>query len=88
MRAIEQGDCGTVKKLVVTPSEIDCGQIGEAAGMLEAEGVQLDEVKYKQGSINDDSSTVTISWAPDLPPEPIELQRVDGEWLVVFDSAA
>lgn len=88
MRALEKGDCDTVKDMVVTPSQIDCGQIDEAAGMLEAEGVELDEVKYKAGSITDDSSIVTISWGPDLPPEPIELQRVEGKWLVVFDSAA
>jgi hypothetical protein len=87
MRAIEEGDCDTVKKVVVTPSAIDCAQLGEASGMLAAEGVDLDKVRYEDGEIAGDSSTVTITWSKDLPSETMDVQRVDGEWLVVFDSS-
>lgn len=88
MRAIEAGDCDQVKAVVLTPSEIECGAIAESAGILEMEGVDLDEVSYDAREIFDDSSTVTITWSKDLPKETAEVQRVDGEWLVVFDSAA
>ncbi len=88
MRAIEAGDCDRVKGVVLTPSEIDCGAIVESAGMLELEGVDLDSVRYESGEIAGDSSTVTITWSTDLPKEETDVQRVDDEWLVVFDSAA
>lgn len=88
MRAIEAGDCDRVKDVVLTPSEIDCGAIVDSAGMLEMEGVDLDGVRYEAGEIAGDSSTVTITWSKDLPEEAMDVQRVDGEWLVVFDSAA
>lgn len=87
MRALEAGDCAAVKLVVVTPSAIDCAQVTEASGMLIAEGVDLDSVAYEAGEIAGDSSTVTITWSKDLPPESIDVQRVDGTWLVVFDSA-
>ena len=87
MRAIEDGDCDTVKKVVVTPSAIDCAQLTEASGMLAAEGVDMDDVRYEDGDVAGDSSTVKITWSKDLPSETIDVQRVDGEWLVEFDSS-
>ncbi len=87
IRAIEDGDCETVKRVVVTPSAIDCAQVGEAASMLVVEGVDIDDVRYEAGKIAGDSTTVTIIWSKDLPPEQIDVQRVDGKWRVVFDSA-
>ena len=88
MRAIDDGDCDRVKEVVLTPSEIDCGSIAESAGTLATEGIDIDKVIYEAGEIAGDSSTVTITWNKDLPPEPTDVQRVDGKWLVVFDSAA
>jgi hypothetical protein len=87
MRAIEDGDCDTAKKVVVTPSAIDCAQLSEASGMLAAEGVDMDDVRYEDGDVAGDSSTVTITWSNDLPSETIDVQRVDDTWLVVFDSS-
>ncbi len=87
MRALEDGDCATVKTVVVRRTEIDCAQVGEASGMLVAEGTDIDEVRYADGEITGDSATVTITWRDDLPAETIDLQRVDGRWLVVFDSS-
>lgn len=87
MKALEDGDCEVVKRVVVTPSAIDCAQVTEAAGMLVLEGVDPDQVRYESGTIAGDSATVTITWSKDLPPEPIDVQRVDGDWLVVFDSS-
>lgn len=88
MRALNEGDCKAVKDLVVSPSEIDCGLVAEATGTFEAEGIDLDAVRYRRGSIVGDSTTVTIDWANGYPTESYDVQRVDGTWLVVFDSAA
>ncbi|MEO6604128.1 MAG: hypothetical protein ABIN55_00810 [Aeromicrobium sp.] len=88
IRAIEVGDCQKVKDLVVTPSEIDCGQITESIGLLADEGIDVDEISYDAGPVNGPSSTVEITWNKTMPRESMDVQRVDGEWLVVFDSAA
>lgn len=87
-KAFEQGDCDAVKRVVVTPSAIDCAQLGEVAGMFVAEGIDLDAARYEEGETAGDSATVKITWNDTLPTETIDLQRVDGTWLVVFDSAA
>ena len=87
-KALEQGDCDAVKRVVVTPSAIDCAQLGEAAGMFVAEGIDLDAARYEDGETAGDSATVKITWNDTLPTETIDVQRVDGTWLVVFDSAA
>src|SRR5215204_189569 len=44
--------------------------------------------RYRRGSIVGDSTTVTIDWANGYPTESYDVQRLDGTWLVVFDSAA
>lgn len=87
-QAVERGDCDAVKRVVVTPSAIDCAQLNEAAGMFVAEGIDLDEARYEDGEKAGDSATVTITWNDTLPKESMDVQRVDGTWLVVFDSAA
>ena len=88
MRALNEGDCRAVKDLVLTPSTIDCGLVTESTGSFEAEGIDLDAVRYHRGAIVDDSTTVTIDWGNGNPTESYDVQRVDGSWLVVFDSAA
>lgn len=87
IRALDEGDCAAVKDVVVTPSAIDCGSVSEAAGLLAAEGIDPDRVTYESGQIAGDSSTVAITWGNGQPPESFDVQRVDRDWLVVFDSS-
>jgi hypothetical protein len=88
MRALDDGDCAAVKRVVVTPSEVDCGLVTEAAGSFAAEGIDLDQVRYRATKAEDESVTVEITWGNEYPTESYEMQRVDGAWRVVFDSAA
>jgi hypothetical protein len=88
MRALDDGDCAAVKHVVVTPSEVDCGLVTEAAGSFAAEGIDLDQVRYRATKPEDDSVTVEITWGNDYPTESYDVQRIDGDWRVVFDSAA
>lgn len=84
--AVERGDCDAVKQVVVTPSAVDCAQLGEAAGMFQAEGIVVGEARFEDAESAGDSATVTITWNATLPSETMGVQRVDGEWLAVFDS--
>lgn len=88
LRALEDGRCERAKDVVLTPSELSCGQVTESMGSLEAEGIDLAEVTYEADEVVNDSATVSISWGNGYPPEQYDVQRVEGEWLVVLDSAA
>jgi hypothetical protein len=88
MRALDDGDCRTAKRLVVTPSELGCDVVEQAAGSFADEGIDLDAVSYRAGAVRGGSSTVTIRWGNGYPAESYEAQRVGGRWKVVFDSAA
>lgn len=88
MRAFDTGDCQAVKDVVLTPSEIDCGFVTELGGMFDDEGLDLDTVEYTVTESEDDQATVEIDWNDGDPNETYEVQRVDGAWKVLFDSAA
>lgn len=88
MRALDAGDCRAVRRVVVTPSAVDCGVVSTAKDTFADEGIDLDEVSYSTGPVNGSSSTVTISWGNDFPDESYEVEKVGDRWQVVFDSAA
>ncbi len=86
-RAFEAGDCDAARKVVLRPDDLDCTVVIESAGALAAEGIDLDAASFTPGDIADSSATVKVSWGTD-DPEVVEVERVDGAWLVVIDSAA
>ncbi|MGQ2910499.1 hypothetical protein [Aeromicrobium sp.] len=88
MRALDAGDCQAVKDVVLTPSEIDCGFVTEIGGMFADEGLELDDVDFTVAESSGDQATVEIDWNDGDPRESYEVQRVDGAWKVLFDSAA
>lgn len=88
MHALDEGDCPVARKLVLTPSELTCDIVEEAKGSFADEGIDLDETTFRAGPVHDRSTTVTIRWGNDYPPESYDLQRVRDRWKVVFDSAA
>lgn len=88
MRALDEGDCRTAQRLVVTPSELTCDIVELSRGSFADEGIDLDETTYEAGAVHDASSTVRITWGNDYPVESYEVQKIDGRWKVVFDSAA
>lgn len=88
MRALDEGDCAAAHDLVVTPADLGCDVVEQAEGSFADEGVDLDEVAYSAGAVEGDSATVTIDWGTGVPGESYEVQRIDGTWRVVFDSAA
>lgn len=88
MQALDAGDCAAVKDVVLTPSEIDCGFVAELGGMFADEGLDLAEVDFAVTERTGDQATVEIDWGDGEPAETYEVQRVDGDWKVVFDSAA
>lgn len=88
LAALEDGDCAGVKDVVLDPSAVDCTSITESQGSFAAQGLDLDRVTYRTSEIVDDSATVTIDWGGDSPEESYDAQRLDGDWKIIFDSAA
>lgn len=88
MRALDDGDCAAAKDLVVTPGSLDCEIVEGSKGSFADEGIDLDETTYKATKSQDDSATVAIAWGNGAPAESYDVQRVEGDWKVVFDSAA
>lgn len=88
MRALDEGDCKAAQRLVVTPSELGCDVVEQSKGSFADEGIDLDGVTYRAGAVHDASTTVSITWGNDYPAESYDVQKVDGRWRVVFDSAA
>jgi hypothetical protein len=88
MRALDAGDCKAAKKLVVTPSELGCDAVEQAKDSFAAEGIDLDDVAYRAGAVHGASATVSITWGNGYPTESYDVQKVDGRWKVIFDSAA
>jgi hypothetical protein len=88
MRALDDGDCRRVKRLVVTPSAIDCGTVRAAEDSFADDGIDLDEVVYRSGPVQGSSTTVRITWGNGAPREAYDVERVGKRWLVVLDSAA
>lgn len=88
MRALDAGNCDEVRAVVVTPSAIDCGDVEAAAGSFAEEGTDLADVTYQAGPEQGTTSRVTIDWGNENPGESYDVEKVDGKWLVVFDSVA
>jgi hypothetical protein len=88
MRALDDGDCRRVKRLVVTPSAVDCGTVRAAEDSFADDGIDLDEVVYRSGPVQGSSTTVRITWGNGTPRESYDVERVGKRWLVVLDSAA
>lgn len=89
LRALDDGDCEAARKVVVTPSLIDCEYVRGLSGMFSAEGLELDDVDFQVvEQVGPDQATVEIDYQDGQQPETYEVQRVDGRWLVLFDSAA
>lgn len=88
MRALDAGDCARVKRLVVTPSAVDCAVVRAAEDSFADDGIDLDEVVYRSGPVEGSSTTVRITWGNGTPRESYDVERVRRRWLVVLDSAA
>ncbi|AWB93377.1 hypothetical protein [Aeromicrobium chenweiae] len=88
MRALDAGDCRGMRKVVVTPSAVDCEVVRSAKDSFADEGIDLDDVVYEAGPVNGSSSTVTITWGNGTPDESYDVEKSGGRWRVVFDSAA
>lgn len=88
MLALDAGDCEAARRLVVTPSELDCDVVVEAEGSFADEGNDLADATYSAGPAQGSSTSVTIDWGSGNPNESYDVEQVDGRWLVVFDSVA
>lgn len=88
MRALDAGDCAAARKAVLTPSELDCGTVRESEGSFADEGNDLAEATYTAGPTEGSTASVTIDWGSGNPDETYDVEKVDGQWLVVFDSVA
>lgn len=83
-RALARGDCPAVKKIVVAPGEIECGSIAEAAESMKE--IDLEAIDYQLTDLSKDSATVRLDIGGEKAD--LELVKADGEWFVLFDSAA
>lgn len=88
MRALDAGDCPAARKAVLTPAELDCGLVRDSAGSFAEEGNDLADATYTAGPTQGSTARVTIDWGSGNPEESYDVEKVDGRWLVVFDSAA
>lgn len=87
-RALAADDCATVRAVVLSSEDLDCSLVTEMhSSLIDADGFDVDGASFAVDDVVDDSAVVEISWDADRS-ETIELQRVDGTWLVVLDTAA
>jgi len=86
LTALDDGSCADVKKIVLTPDDIDCEQIETLAGSYTDQGIDLDDISVTTGEVNGGSTTVTVDLGIDDPDETWQAERVDGSWRVIFDS--
>jgi hypothetical protein len=84
--SLEAGSCEDVKTIVVTPSLVDCEVIESLGGSFADQGVALDDVTYSVDEIEGDSGTVAVDWGTGEADESWQVERIDGEWKVIFDS--
>lgn len=83
-RALARGDCSAVKKIVIAPREIECGSIAETAESMK--DIDLEAIGYQLLSSSKDSATVRLDIGGEKAD--LELVKADGEWFVLFDTAA
>lgn len=83
LTGLEAGDCGAVKKIVVTPSTVDCEVVKSLKGSYADEGTDVDDISLKAGDVEGDSAVVTLGGSPD---ESIDVERIDGSWRVIYDT--
>ncbi|MET0819330.1 MAG: hypothetical protein ABWY58_00070, partial [Aeromicrobium sp.] len=76
------------KDLVVTPDEIDCEMIGTLKGDYASDGVDLDDIELSSAEPVDGSTTVTVDLGTDEADQTWQVQQIDGDWKVLFDSEA
>jgi hypothetical protein len=88
MAALEKGSCKDVKDLVVTPDAVDCEMIGTLKGDYASDGVDLDDVELSAAEPVDGSTTVTADLGTDEADQTWQVQQIDGDWKVLFDSEA
>ena len=88
MTALEKGSCSDVKRVVVTPDDIDCEMIGTLKGDYADDGVDLDAAQLSSDDPVDGSTTVTVDLGSDQDAQTWQVQQVDGSWKVLFDSEA
>lgn len=88
MTALEKGSCPDVKRVVVTPDDIDCEMIGTLKGDYADDGVDLDAAQLSSDDPVDGSTTVTVDLGSDQDAQTWQVQQVDGSWKVLFDSEA
>lgn len=83
-RAVFAGDCAGVKAVVVGPEQVDCVVISEGAESLKE--LDVDAITYTVADSAADSATVRMDIGGEK--QDLSLVKVDGRWLVVFDSDA
>ena len=88
MAALEKGSCKDVKRLVVTPDEVDCEMIGTLKGDYASDGVDLGDVELSAAEPVDGSTTVTVDLGSDQDAQTWQVQQIEGSWKVLFDSEA
>lgn len=85
MTALEAGDCDQAKAVVVTPDTIDCEVIESLASSYENEGVAVADGSFDESDVEGESGAVTVSW-DGADPETWNVEQIDGQWKVLFDS--
>lgn len=88
MLALDAGDCAAARRLVVTPSELDCDVVRSSEGSFADEGNDLADATFSADDAQGPSTSVTIDWGSANPDETYDVEKIDGRWLVVFDSVA
>lgn len=83
MVGLEAGDCAAVKKIVVTPSTVDCEVVESLRGSYADEGTDVDDVSLEAGEVEGDSAVVAVGGDSE---ESFDVERIDGAWRVIFDT--
>lgn len=83
-RALIKGDCPAMKKLVVSPDQVDCAELGEMSASVQ--NVDPDKITYTLIDSGKDTATVQLKILGEK--QKLDLVRESGIWLVIFDTAA
>ncbi|HPU13324.1 MAG TPA: hypothetical protein PLQ19_05995 [Aeromicrobium sp.] len=84
--AADAGDCDALKVVVLTPRDVDCDQVAEAAGLWSEGDNDLASLPMA-AEVSDESAIVTVTWH-DGSKDSWDLQRVEGKWLVLDADSA
>lgn len=88
LRALVDGNCKEVKRLVTMPSAIDCEWVAETSNSGELTRADLDKTEFIIVDEGGGSATVEVMYPGDAGDETTttDLVRTDGAWRVLFDA--